>query len=165
MSAATVPAAAARGRWIPWLFVAFFAVVVAVNGVMIWLALSSWTGLAANNSYDKGLQYNRNLAAAQRQAALGWRPRLAARLVPGAGAEAELLLLDAAGRPVPGAQVVAAFERPTSDAADFRIPMLETSPGAYRAAFELPLVGAWNAHLTIRRGDELYVHEQRLMLR
>ena len=165
MSAATAPPVGARGSWIPWLFVAFFAVVVAVNGAMIWLALSSWTGLAANQSYDKGLQYNRNLAAAQRQVALGWRPRLTARLVPGAGAEAELLLLDAAGRPVPDAQVVASFERPTSDAADFRVVMPEASTGDYRASFELPLIGAWNAHLTIRRGDDLYVHEQRLMLR
>ena len=44
---------------------------------MIWFALSSWTGLAANQAYDTGLTYNRNLDAAARQAALGWRPALA----------------------------------------------------------------------------------------
>ena len=49
----------------------------AVNGAMIWIALSSWTGLATNQPYDKGLTYNRNLEAAARQAALGWQPRLA----------------------------------------------------------------------------------------
>jgi nitrogen fixation protein FixH len=57
-----------RGRWIPWLFVGGFLLVCAVNGVMIWVALSSWTGLAANQPYDRGLAYNRNLAAAARLA-------------------------------------------------------------------------------------------------
>ena len=62
---AAMPAAGARGRWIPWLFVGFLVVVAAVNGVMIWYALSSWTGLAANQAYDNGLTYNQNLAAAR----------------------------------------------------------------------------------------------------
>jgi hypothetical protein len=38
-------------------------------------------------------------------------------------------------------------------------------PGVYRAAFDLPLVGLWDIHLTIRRGDDLFVHEERVMLR
>lgn len=154
-----------RGSWIPWLFVAFFVLVVAVNGTMIWLAMSSWTGLAANQAYDKGLQYNRNLEAAHRQAALGWQPRLTARLVTDATVEAELQVTDARGQLLLGAAVVAEFERPTSEGADFRVVLSPASLGAYRASFELPMIGAWNAHVTIRRGDDLYVHEQRLMLR
>ena len=85
MSAA-MPAPLSRGRWIPWLFVGLFLLVFAVNGVMIWYALSSWTGLAANEAYDQGLTYNRNLAAAARQAQLGWRPQLTVRTA-GDGAE------------------------------------------------------------------------------
>ena len=165
MSAAVARPVPVRGSWIPWLFVAFFVLVVAVNGTMIWLAMSSWTGLAANQAYDKGLRYNRNLQAAQRQAALGWQPRLTARLVADTAAETELLVTDAQGQPLLGAAVVADFERPSSEGADFRVVLSPASPGVYRAAFELPMIGAWNAHVTIRRGDDLYVHEQRLMLR
>ena len=36
---------ARRGRWIPWLFVAFFAVVFTANGLLIAFALESYTGL------------------------------------------------------------------------------------------------------------------------
>ena len=64
---------------------------------MIWIALSSWTGLATNQAYDRGLTYNRNLDAAARQAALGWRPALAVGL-GAAGGEVELVLTDAAGQ-------------------------------------------------------------------
>ena len=39
-----------RGSWIPWLFVAFFVLIIAVNGVMVWFALECWTGLASNQA-------------------------------------------------------------------------------------------------------------------
>ena len=73
-------------RWIPWLFVGFFVVVIAVNGVMIWFALESWTGLVEQpRPTIRACAYNRNLEAARRQAELGWQPRLAA-IWPATGA-------------------------------------------------------------------------------
>ena len=161
---AVMPAAGARGRWIPWLFVGFFVVVATVNGVMIWYALSSWTGLAANQAYDNGLTYNQNLAAASRQAALGWRPTLSVQ-VGAQGGEVELELADAQGRPVTDAAVVVAFERPTFEGADFTVELRPVAPGHYRGSFDAPLPGAWNLHATLRRGDDLFVHEQRIVLR
>jgi nitrogen fixation protein FixH len=153
----------APGFWIPWLFVAFFAVVVAVNGTMIWLALASWTGLATNQPYDRGLTYNRNLDAAARQAALGWRPVLAARI--GAdGGEVELTLADAAAQPIGGAEIVVSFERPTSEGLDFAVTLQAVAPGVYRGRFAPPAAGAWNLHATMRRGQDLFVHEQRVVL-
>ena len=43
---------------------------------MIWIALTSWTGLATNQPYDRGLTYNRNLdaAARARRRSAGGRP-------------------------------------------------------------------------------------------
>jgi hypothetical protein len=38
-------ALASRSRYIPWLFVAGFAVVIAVNATMIWFAVGSFSGL------------------------------------------------------------------------------------------------------------------------
>jgi nitrogen fixation protein FixH len=157
--------ARSSGSWIPWLFVGFFLLVVAANGTMIWFATKSWTGLATSNAYDKGLRYNRNLEAAERQARLGWQPRLAARVVAGFAAEAELVVVDAQGAPVSGAEVLAALERPTHDGSDFKVTLEPEEPGVYRAAFDLPLVGLWDIHLTIRRGNDLFVHEERVMLR
>ena len=131
---------------------------------MIWIALSSWTGLATNQAYDRGLTYNRNLDAAARQAALGWRPALAARL--GAiGGEVELVLADAADEPVTDAEIVVRFERPTSEGLDFAVTLEATAPGVYRGGFAPPPAGAWNLHATIRRGDDLFVHDQRVVLR
>lgn len=165
MSTATMQQNRQRGSWIPWLFVAFFLVVVAVNGAMIWFAVESWTGLSTDDPYDKGLAYNRNLEAAQRQAALGWQPELTVRIVSGFSAEAELAVTDARGAPLTDARVMASFERPLEERSDFRVELTPARPGVYRAAFDLPLAGLWIAHVTIRRGDDLYVHEQRMVLR
>ena len=152
-----------RGRWIPWLFVGGFVVVCAVNGVMIWAALSTWTGLAANQPYDRGLAYNQNLAAAARQAKLGWRPVADVRIGQ-EGGEIDLVLMDAGDQPVTDAQVVVEFERPTFAGSDFAVDLSATAPGHYRARFDRPLPGVWDLHATIRRGTDLFVHEQRVLL-
>ena len=164
MSASTTTARRSPGSWIPWAFIAFFAVVVAVNGTMIWLALTSWTGLATNRPYDRGLTYNRNLDAAASQAALGWRPAFAAHMAADGGV-VELELADAAGRPVTEAEIVVRFERPTSEGMDFAVTLQATRPGHYRGEFALPRAGQWNLHATVRRGEDLFVHEQRVVLR
>jgi len=64
-----------RLTWGPWVFFAMFAVIIAVNGVMVAFAFGTWTGLETDGAYEKGLSYNDTLEAARRQAALGWRSR------------------------------------------------------------------------------------------
>ena len=72
--------------WIPMIFVGGFLVIAAVNGVMIWLAVDTFTGIATERHYEKGLAYNQALAAAEVQAALGWTAETAFEgSGPGAG--------------------------------------------------------------------------------
>jgi nitrogen fixation protein FixH len=61
-----------RSRWIPWVFVGGMAVVVLVNGVLITQAIGTFTGVTVGQAYDRGRTYNRVLAEAARQDALGW---------------------------------------------------------------------------------------------
>jgi len=153
------------GWWIPWTFLGFFLVVVAVNGVMIWVGTMSWTGLVTNSPYDKGLEYNRNLAAADRQAALNWKADVAAKLTQGFDGEIDVAFSDATGAPIPGLEVEAQFERPTIDAHDFAVVLTPKSPGEYAAAFTVPMSGLWDIHLRARRGEDLFVRRQRVMLK
>lgn len=64
-----------RSRWIPWVFVGGMMVVVLVNGVLIFQALTTFTGVTVGQSYDRGRTYNRVLDEAARQDALGWTLR------------------------------------------------------------------------------------------
>jgi nitrogen fixation protein FixH len=156
---------AGRGRWIPWTFVGFFVVVFAVNGVMIWFAVSSWTGLEADNSYERGLAYNRAIEAAKEQQALGWRADFRfAQTSAGRG----ILELDLNGRDgarLQGARVDALLVRPTQEGHDFELALGEREPGRYLAEVELPLPGQWEVRLAARTRGEVYRLSPRIYLK
>jgi nitrogen fixation protein FixH len=57
---------------VPWLFVAGFALVIAVNGTMMWLAISSFSGLYSDHARDRGVHYNQVMAEQRARDALGW---------------------------------------------------------------------------------------------
>ncbi len=153
------------GWWIPWTFVAGFLLVVAVNGVMIWLAASTWPGLVTERPYDRGLGYNRNLEAAAAMAALGWNTRLAART--SAEGERELLLevRDRQGVPLSGLRVEGRLERPLEPGTERELRLEAVGAGLYRAALGALPAGQWQARLKLVRGDELLVVSERLVLR
>ena len=100
------------GRKVLAIALGAFAVVAAVNAVFVVLALGSWTGLERRNAYLEGLDYNRTLARAEAQRALGWRLDWQLQAADG-GQVLELRLRDADDRPVTGVEVKAEWRRPT----------------------------------------------------
>jgi len=60
------------------IFVAFFAVVIAVNLIMATYASTTFGGTVVENSYVASQRYNDWLARARAQALLGWTPTLSA---------------------------------------------------------------------------------------
>jgi nitrogen fixation protein FixH len=65
-----------NGRDVLAILLSFFGVIFAVNGALIYAAVSTHTGLVANEPYRKGLAYNERILADERQAQLGWSERL-----------------------------------------------------------------------------------------
>ena len=61
------------GRKVLWMLLGFFGVMMAVNGIFVYLALSSFSGLETVNAYVKGLDYNATLRRGAAQKALGWQ--------------------------------------------------------------------------------------------
>ncbi|MFO1069635.1 MAG: FixH family protein [Geminicoccaceae bacterium] len=164
MSAAAMTAPRS-GRWIPWVFVAGFGVVLAANGTMIWYATTSFPGLVTTKAYDEGIAYNQNLEAAEAQAKLGWQPALTVRPLEGFRGGLELRLLDRDGAPLDGATVSAKLERPVEVEHDFAVALEGRGGGRYAAAFDVPRVGVWDVHLVIRRGDASFVLDERVTFR
>lgn len=159
------PKANARGSWIPWIFVGGFGVVLVVNAIMVYVAATTWTGIAVNRAYDKGLTYNRNLEAAARQEALGWEATLAAEVTGALAGTVEVALRDAAGAPVHRADVVVAFERPTHEGHDFAVALAPSGAGTYTAPFAAPLPGLWDLRLVATKGGDRFVSTERVVLR
>lgn len=61
-----------KGGHVLAMLIAFFGVIIAVNLVMAWFANSTWSGLVVENGYVASQAFDKNLAKAKAQEALGW---------------------------------------------------------------------------------------------
>jgi nitrogen fixation protein FixH len=149
-----------RRSLIPWLFVAAMGLVVAVNGVMITLAVRTFTGLAVSDPYEEGLAYNRVLEAQTRQDQLGWRLALRQE----AGGVLTLAAQDAEGRPLEGLQVQARLVRPVEPLPDMPLSFAPASDGRYRATLPAPRAGQWDVQLDAHRAADRFHLKQRIFV-
>ena len=131
-----------RSRWIPWAFVAGFGVIIAVNAVLVYAALSTFTGVTTSHSYDRGRAYNQVLAEAARQDALGWRPAVALQ-----DGVLNVTVTDREGLPV-GGRMEGVLLRPL-EGAELRLDFAAAGPGRFMAFAPLPGKGQWEARLTV----------------
>lgn len=156
-----------RSLWIPWLFVAFFGIVVAANATMITVAVTSFTGIGAENqhSYQQGLAYNDTLAAVRAQKALGWQGALAVEGLGERQAVLDLSLRDAEGHPIDRAAVAVQLRRPTEAAADFSAELPFVRTGHYRATLAFPLPGIWDVFIDAEAAGGSYRLTQRVFVR
>ena len=154
------------GWWYPWIFVVGMAFVVLINGIMVYLALSTWTGLETERHYDKGLAYNENLAAARAQAELGWRVDVAYTPSPVAGDAGELAVTvtGAGDRPLVDLNVTARLIRPTHEGFDHDVDLAHAGAGVYKGQVSIPLPGQWDARILARRPDAAVQEVKRLFV-
>lgn len=154
------------GWWYPYIFVAGFGVVIAVNGIMAYFATSTFTGLWTQNAFDKGVAYNQNLALAEAQALMGWTVETKVAPVDGDLPRANVAIsyVDRDGRPVEGLEVVATFKRPTVGGHDFEAPLSAVGSGTYGAIIDLPLKGLWDLEAVALGVTESYQHAHRFVI-
>lgn len=153
-----------RLGWGPWVFVAMFAVVLGANGVMVWIAFDTWTGLETRNAYERGLAYNRVLDAERAQAALGWHVEV--DVTPG---EAGRATIDARfrnrdGHPVSLTRVRARLIRPTHSGHDTAVTLAKQGPGHYRTDLTVPLPGQWDLRVLAEYAGGTFQARRRVVL-
>lgn len=129
------------------ILIAFFGVVTTVNLTMATLASRTFGGTVVDNSYVAGQRFNRWLAEARVQAALGWSAgrmdRVDGRL---------RIALDAHGAPFAGAVVTAVAEHPLGRAPEHVLTFASTGEGVYLSRQSLP-AGRWIVRLSVTRDN------------
>ena len=141
-------------------FLAFFAAVFAMNGALIYWAVTTNSGLVANEPYRKGLHYNERIAAEARQAELGWTEALDVTREGGVS----LVLRDRSGQPVSGMTVETMLGRPATNREDKRVVLRETAPGHYAAQVAPLGAGSWLIALEVRADAQEPVYRSRRRL-
>ena len=131
------------GRHAAMVFIAAFGVIIGVNLLMAYSAVSTFPGLEVKNSYVASQQFDVRRAA---QEALGWNVRADAR-----DGQVILSITDVDGAPVEVAELNAIVGRATQVRDDIR-PAFEFDGTAYVAPVELA-GGNWNIRMVAQAAD------------
>lgn len=151
-----------RSRHIPWLFVAGFALVVAVNATMIWLAVGSFSGLYTAKPRDRGLHYNAVVEAQRTRDMLGWR--IDTQWRPESN-RLEVAAFDAAGQPLADARIAVELVRPVEKHQPVAVAMAAIDGGRFAGHIDLPARGNWDVDIVVEHHGERYALTRRMFLR
>ncbi|CAA6604103.1 putative Nitrogen fixation protein FixH [Rhodospirillaceae bacterium LM-1] len=158
------------GWWYPYIFVAGFMVVVAVNGVLIFSAVSTFSGLETENHYEKGNTYNRDIALARQQEALGWQVAAKVETIDRqvAGSQRRVSIFasfkDKDGKAIDGLAVRALLIRPTVAGHDVSVPMSPKGDGRYATETELAFHGLWDLRVVAIGEKDSYQLAERIQI-
>jgi nitrogen fixation protein FixH len=142
------------GRTVLAALLAFFGIVIGVNGVMIALAIGTMPGLEDEKPYQAGVAYNTEIEAARAQAGRRWT--VASHIARDAlgSATVKVTAHDANGAPVGGLTVAARLARPTNQRDDRIIALGERGPGIYVGKATGVAAGAWHVEIEAARASE-----------
>src|SRR5690606_22253918 len=130
------------GRHMAIVIVAFFGVVMAVNVLMATLAVRTFGGTVVDNSYVASQGYNRWLAEAKQQEALGWRAEISRTASGHVRVDAQLPHASVAGLRVTGTAI-----RPLGDSPE-RALGFRLDDDRFVSIEPLPF-GRWLVHVTL----------------
>jgi nitrogen fixation protein FixH len=153
------------GWWIPWAFVGFFVVVVAVNAGMMTAAFSTFTGLSTANHYRRGVSYNKALEAEAAQRARGWQADARFEQTGPRTGRLVVAFKDRKGEQLLSLAVSARIVRPTNAGDDFTAALRPLGDGRYAADIAFPLAGQWRAEILAKRGTARHRLNQRFEIR
>jgi nitrogen fixation protein FixH len=135
-----------RGLHVLVLLVAFFCIVIGVNAIMIYSAVTTHSGVVAAEPYRKGLHYNERVEADERQQRLRWDQALSVERT----GNIALILTDAGGRRIHGLDVRLVIGRPSTNRQDIEVALLADDAGRYVASIAPLQPGAWIATVEAR---------------
>lgn len=138
-----------KGKHVLTCFVLFFGTILTLNVIFAYTAINTQTGLVTDKAYEKGLNYNKVIDAAQAQ------PHITDKLKY----EHDRLtwhITDEAGQPITNAQVKAVIRRAVQDGYDFEITLPHLQNGTYGNNLNLPLRGIWNVTLSAAWNNQSY---------
>jgi nitrogen fixation protein FixH len=153
------------GRTVLLCLVAFFAVVAAVNAVMMTAAVTTFSGVETKNAYQAGVSFAREEAAAEAQEARHWRVNSSLRHEANGLTQVELTAQDRAGQPLAGLEATVSLIHPNDRRLDRPVTMLPNTPGRFSGAVT-PSPGQWDLVIELTRaGERLFRSKERIILR
>lgn len=153
------PAKQLTGRTVLISIVAFFAVIIGVNGIMTWFAIDTFSGVETEDAYRKGRDYNQEIQAAMAEKEHGWTvsvveekilPKAEFTLGPMPLHMVTIHVTDEADEIVRDLHIEGSIIRPVVKGYDTAVWFRPMSDGSYVAAADLPEDGKWQLKALIK---------------
>jgi len=125
------------------MLVVFFGVVIGVNVTMATLAKKTFPGTEVDSPYAAGLSYNKEIAAAQEQAARKWQVDAHIERSADGSATLQVEARDAGGQPITGLKFETGLEWPADSRDDRSFDLTEVGIGIYRGNAYAVARGNW----------------------
>jgi nitrogen fixation protein FixH len=148
---------------IPYIFFAFFAVIFAVNFFYIYVSQKSWRGVAVEDSYKKGVNYNNALELVAKQKELGWKMEIKYSPTLSKSGVVTIRLLDKNSRQINDANLYINFKRPTQEGFDFA-QEIKNFAGIYKAEIAFPLKGQWDFEVVATKNENTFQEVKRYVI-
>ena len=147
------------------MLVAFFGLVIGVNVTMMKLAIATLPGTDVDSPYAAGLTYDREISAAQDQAARKWQVSAHIERRADGAATLQVDARDAKGQPMSGLKFGGRLERPTDKRADLQVELAEAGIGVYRGNAASVALGQWDLVIEGEaRGTRVFLSRNRVIL-
>ena len=153
-----------RDRLIPWYFVAFFVVLIIVDGTMATIAVRTQTGVVTKHPYEQGLAYNKIVDASQKQEILGWKGDIEFHSEVKNTGKLNFILKDKSGTVIKPDNVSAKITRPTQDGVDFEVKLNQTKSDTFTADINFPLAGLWEIRIFAKNGKDSFQQSKRVVV-
>jgi nitrogen fixation protein FixH len=153
------------GRRVLAYLVGFFAVVAAANGFLIGAAIMGFGGLATESSYQAGLSFARDVAAAQSQDARHWQVDAKVTALPDHAVRIEIEARGIDRELLSGLHADASLVHPVNRNMDRALVLASDVPGHF-VAITGPASGQWDLVIDLaRHGERLFRSKNRVVLR
>jgi nitrogen fixation protein FixH len=153
------------GKHVLFWLVGFFAMVFAVNGVLVKAATSTFGGVETSSSYKAGLMFKQDIAAAEEQDALHWRVDGKIARHAGGAAVLDISARNDAGSPLAGLDATARLAHPADERLDHLVTLDRVGPGQFHGETQAN-AGQWELIIDLYRGDvRMFRSRSRVTLR
>jgi nitrogen fixation protein FixH len=145
-------------------FVGFFALVFAVNAVMVKAAMSTFGGVQTTSSYKAGLMFGQDVARAEQQDALHWQVNGKLSRDGADNAILDISVRDSKGVAVGGLVAQARLAHPADERRDHLIALNDASGGRFHGRTMVE-PGQWELIVDLYRDDvRVFRSRSRVML-
>ncbi|MDD9912412.1 MAG: FixH family protein [Alphaproteobacteria bacterium] len=141
----------------------FFGIICIANGIMIYLASTSWNGLTHQHAYERGLTFNNVLTQKKQEEQLGWHVAYTFTQTAPTKASLYLQVTNKNKQPLENATITLTLKRPIEGGEDITYTMAPaTQKGAFKQQLTVPKIGQWEATAHITTGTNTLTTHQRL---